>query len=156
TGLRVGIGTLRGLALAAGRPAVGVSTLAAMAGAMGAHGIRLAPILDAGRGEVYAAVYSGDDPPRLLGSEAVMPPSQLDAFLGAEPVLVFGPGVGRHRRSIEHSLAGGSRLIEWEAPLAAPAGRLALKLLDSGVLSHELPPTAVYIRRSDARLPGRA
>lgn len=62
TGVRVAIATLKGFALAAGKPIVGVSSLDALAldnkdrlppGCTG-----LAVITDAGRGELYAAFYS--------------------------------------------------------------------------------------------------
>ena len=153
TGLRIGIGTVRGLALAAGRPAAGVSTLAAMAAGLGAPRIRLAPVLDAGRGEVYAGLYSGEDPPRLLAREIVIKPRQLMFVLGDEPTLAFGSGVQRYRSELEDALGKGTRLLFWEAPLAAPAARLAGRLLEEGASFSDLPLSARYIRRSDARLP---
>jgi tRNA threonylcarbamoyladenosine biosynthesis protein TsaB len=62
TGLRVGLSAARGIALAAGKPAVGVTTLTAYAAAMvsesGQHPIISA--IDARHDQVYFQVVSGD------------------------------------------------------------------------------------------------
>src|SRR5579884_3647985 len=55
TGVRVGLAAAKGLADATGRPAVGISNLRALAG-FGSHPVR-ATLLDARRGQVYAALY---------------------------------------------------------------------------------------------------
>lgn len=69
TGVRVGLACVKGLAEAVGRPAVAVSNLQAIA-SMGAAPLRAA-VLDARRGEVYAAVY--DAASRLVAPEVVAP-----------------------------------------------------------------------------------
>src|SRR3954468_11799362 len=64
TGVRVGLATARGLALALGLPVAGVSTLDALAaGAPGAM-----PVVDARRGEVFV----------LEREPRVLPPDQLE------------------------------------------------------------------------------
>jgi tRNA threonylcarbamoyladenosine biosynthesis protein TsaB len=55
TGLRVGLATVKGLALGAGVPLYGVSSLGLLAVAVGPG--HTATLLDARRGEVYAACY---------------------------------------------------------------------------------------------------
>ena len=55
TGLRIGIATARALATAAGLPLRRVSSLAALAEGID-HLVRL-PLIDARRGEVFAALY---------------------------------------------------------------------------------------------------
>jgi len=154
TGLRIGIGTVRGLAMAAGRPAAGVSTLRAMATALGAASERLAPILDAGRGEVYAGLYSGGDLPEPLREDAVVKPAGLPEFLGPGPVMAFGSGAERYAGLLRERLGTGARILPWRVPLAAGAGQLACRLVASGHAVSDLPLSARYIRRSDARLPG--
>ncbi len=67
TGLRVGIATAKGLAFGMEGCVVGVSTLAALARSAppgSAGDTTVVPMLDARRGEVYAAAYSG---PGLAG-----------------------------------------------------------------------------------------
>lgn len=84
TGVRVGLATARGLALALGVPVAGVSTLDALAaGAPGA-----VPVVDARRGEVF--VLLGE--PRVVAPEALQP----------EPGTVYvGSGAVRYRSLLE-------------------------------------------------------
>jgi tRNA threonylcarbamoyladenosine biosynthesis protein TsaB len=155
TGLRVGLGTVRGLSVATGCPAVGVSPLGAMAAALGGAGLPLMPVLEAGRGQVYAALYSGDDPPELLSGEVVTVPEDLDRLLVPGPVLVFGPATHRLRTALASPPAGSARILSWQGALAGAAGRLATRLIERGASLADLPLEARYIRSSDARLPGR-
>ncbi len=58
TGIRIGVSTVKTMAYAAGRPAIGVSTLAALAlPYSGLPGLVVCPLLDARNGRVYAAAY---------------------------------------------------------------------------------------------------
>jgi len=154
TGLRIGLGTVHGMSVAAGRPAVGVSTLRAMAGVLGGPGGRIAPSLDAGRGEIYVGLYHGEYPPEPLEPEAVMKPGELPRYLGREPVLVLGPGLEVCGREPGAALPETARPLAWQGSLAGAAARLALRLLERGVPAGEMPLAANYVRRSDARLPG--
>lgn len=57
TGVRIGLSTVKGLAYGTGMPAVGISTLQAIAARVsGFEGI-VCPILDARKSEVYASVF---------------------------------------------------------------------------------------------------
>ncbi|WP_217575130.1 tRNA (adenosine(37)-N6)-threonylcarbamoyltransferase complex dimerization subunit type 1 TsaB [Mesorhizobium sp. GbtcB19] len=89
TGLRVGVSTARGLALALKIPAIGVTTLEALAaeGAYAFPGRAVLAALDAGREEIHAALYDGAlvetyGPSVTTLSEAV------SMAIGAEAVLV--------------------------------------------------------------------
>src|SRR5688572_22436628 len=55
TGLRIGIATMQGLALGNGKPLAGVSALDAIHDAVGASDI--SAWMDAGRGQVFSAIY---------------------------------------------------------------------------------------------------
>jgi len=84
TGVRVGLATARGLALALGVPVAGVSTLDALAaGAPGA-----VPVVDARRGEIFV----------LQGEPRVLAPAELDLGPGTTCV---GSGAVRYRSLLE-------------------------------------------------------
>lgn len=59
TGIRVGLSAVKAFAEVHQRPLVGVSSLRALAAAAGAEAGLRAPLLDARRGELFAAVYDG-------------------------------------------------------------------------------------------------
>jgi tRNA threonylcarbamoyladenosine biosynthesis protein TsaB len=85
TGVRIGLATARGLALALGIEAAGVSTLDALAaGAPGA-----VPVIDARRREVFALVH---------GHARVLAPYALDLPRGT---LCVGDGAVRYRAVLE-------------------------------------------------------
>jgi tRNA threonylcarbamoyl adenosine modification protein YeaZ len=60
-GLRVGLSTVKGLAFSLNAPVVGVSTLEAEAFQQTKHGFPVCAVLNAGRGEVAAAIYQEVD-----------------------------------------------------------------------------------------------
>jgi len=90
TGLRVGLATAKGLALARNLPLVGVSSLAAMAWQMrGSLSGVVCPMLDARRDEVYAGFYRATrDRVEVLEPDFVASPAEL-----AERLLSRGEGV---------------------------------------------------------------
>lgn len=73
TGIRIGISTVKGLAWAAEKPCVGVSTLAAMAWNGTAAGGLICAVMDARRSEVYNALFTIRDgrPVRLCPDRAL-------------------------------------------------------------------------------------
>ena len=73
TGIRIGIATVKGLAWAADKPCIGVSTLAAMAWNGVAAGGLICAVMDARRSEVYNALFHIEDgrPVRLCPDRAI-------------------------------------------------------------------------------------
>ena len=149
TGIRVGLGLMSGLALAASRPCVGVGSLPAMAEAIGPAVADRVPLLDAGRGEVYGARFDpAESPPRVLRSPWVGDPA-----LAVEPgvdIVVFGNGAMKNAARLTD--AGYQRPIG-RAPtsVAAGAGRIALLMLSAGtVVPGDIAP--LYVRPADAEV----
>ncbi len=60
-GLRVGVGTAKGLAFALDIPLVGIGTLEAEAFPHAETGLPICPVQDAGRGEIATALYQVED-----------------------------------------------------------------------------------------------
>jgi len=96
TGLRIGLGTLKGFVLATGKPAVGVSSLAALAMNADLPSPLICPLMDAGRGQIYSAYfrYMRNGRIRRLTSDRVACPHQIveevkegTTFIGEGAVL---------------------------------------------------------------------
>ncbi|MDQ2623506.1 MAG: tRNA (adenosine(37)-N6)-threonylcarbamoyltransferase complex dimerization subunit type 1 TsaB [Actinomycetota bacterium] len=110
TGIRIGIATAGGLSLSTGVPAVGVSTLAALAMTIsresGADG-PVMPVLDARRGEVFAGLYNHAG--RELEPPFVGSPDDLAARIREfaarlpRPPLVGGPGAVRFAGELDRA-----------------------------------------------------
>lgn len=61
TGLRIGIATAKGFCMSRGKPAIGVTTLEALAWRFRRVSNRVAPMIDARRQQIYGALYQGDE-----------------------------------------------------------------------------------------------
>lgn len=153
TGLRIGISTVKGLAMAINAPVIGVSSLAALAFPFSGYGGRVIAMVDARRGEVYYAGYENGVPVRDKGlSEQVGPPENLRPFL-SETTLLVGSGAVLYR----DLLVGWCSLVRFAQDdmnviRACAVGRLAMDpnhcqaAVEPGFL---LP---AYIRPSDAQV----
>jgi tRNA threonylcarbamoyladenosine biosynthesis protein TsaB len=104
TGLRIGVSTARALAAARDLPIVGVSTLRSLA-----HGAAAAAVLDARRGEAFAAGWSAGrvaDPAAvpLLAPCALSPARLAETLPAAAPGwLAVGEGAVEFRAVLERS-----------------------------------------------------
>ncbi len=152
-GLRIGLAAARGLALAAGVPIAGVSTLEAIA-----HGIRrevrgdrpVAAMLDARRGAVYLQVFGADltplDPPRALAlaaAFAALPTGPLVIAGDGAAAMVAGMGPGR-----------GDLVVAESRPDAAIVAEMcARRFARPGTALPRRPPSPLYLGPSGARLP---
>jgi tRNA threonylcarbamoyladenosine biosynthesis protein TsaB len=156
TSLRIGLATVKGLAFGTGRPVAPVSTLEAMAlgPALAAdRELAVVPMLDARKGEVYAAAYTrqGEGLVRRL-EEGVYAPAELAQAL-AGPCRLVGEGaalLGEELLALcgpEVELAAGA-----SEPLAEAVGRLGARRLacGEGLDAAELVPR--YLRRAQAEV----
>jgi len=100
TGLRIGVATARALAQAAGAELCAVSTLRALAVGSGHDGPVLA-VIDARRGEAFAAAWDGDE--ALAGPVAVAPAALGDLVDHGRPRswLAVGDGALAFRSELE-------------------------------------------------------
>lgn len=153
TGLRVGIATMQGLALAGDRPLVGVSVLDALAhlaASANVTGARVATWVDAWRGEVYAALFDGV---REMESVSVELPTAVLARLRDGVTRFIGDGAAVHGTIIRDTLGAQAEFAPaLEPPLAGVIGRLARAEIVAG--RHPGPDEIqpLYVRRPDAEL----
>jgi len=151
TGLRIGVSTAKGLALALGLPIAAVPTLDAMAATVPWAALPVCPVLQARRGEVYASRYRRDgEGLRREWEYLALSPGELSGRLG-EPTLLVGDGAtGVDSPHARHLPA--PRRVPSPACVAV-LGRERLRLGDS-VGAAELAP--LYLRPSQAELRRRA
>jgi tRNA threonylcarbamoyladenosine biosynthesis protein TsaB len=170
TGLRIGLASIKSFAVSSGRRCVGVPTLAAIAHAAGtsAHTVALLP---AGRGEVFAQVFSVDgDGVRPLDNPAHLSPAAvLEKYSTTEKLVWAGEGAHSYSRAIgERAKATG---LGWTEPgsrsdseamgwMLAPrcdelAGSIAALAHDEYRAGRTTSPDelrAIYVRPSDAEI----
>jgi tRNA threonylcarbamoyladenosine biosynthesis protein TsaB len=153
TGLRVGIATMQGLALALRRPLVGISVLDALVrSAAGASrpGTRVATWVDAWRGEVYAALFAGLE---LVEGASVELPDRILGRLRGTRTLFIGDGAAVHRDAIGHTMPSEGELAPvLEPPLAGVIGRMARAAVEAGHRPGPADIQPLYVRRPDPEL----
>lgn len=155
TGVRIGIATVKGLALATGKPIVGVSTLAALAMNLSFSKRLICPLMDARKNQVYAGLYR-------IG-EGGLPESVVADYLGDieavlkklshEDVDFIGDGAVRHRNNIRAELpeAAISNLKKINNPSASSLGIVAIgRYKQNGVVDDPLSLLPTYLRLSEA------
>jgi len=156
TGVRVGIATVKGLALATGKPAVGFSTLAMLAMNLPFSSAQVAPMFDARKNEVYAGLYRSLALPEPLCADAVVAPEQFLASID-RPTLFVGEGALRYRDLILSTLGELALFPPWHAnlPRAGAGAVIALQ----AALNGDFIPLALlnptYLRASEAELAKR-
>jgi tRNA threonylcarbamoyladenosine biosynthesis protein TsaB len=152
TGLRIGLATALGLGQALAVPVTGASSLEALALGLAVHapeGALVAPVLDARRRELFAALYRAADGglEEIIAPLAVAPAALAARLAEAgEPVWVGGEGVA----------AGGDALVSPAVrlvPPGAPAHRVAAAALVRRVrVGAAVPARPVYARLPDAEV----
>lgn len=154
TGLRIGLATAKGLAAAAGKPLVGISTLDALASKCITDKLVCA-VLDARKKEVYTAFYRCNDDGLVerVSDLAVLQPEGLAALV-TEPVVMVGDGALNYKEVFRAVL--GEKVMIVPAPLHEPSasslGFLAGEKLIKGDVLDLAEGVPVYIRCSDAEL----
>jgi tRNA threonylcarbamoyladenosine biosynthesis protein TsaB len=157
TSLRIGLATLKGLAFGHDLPAVGVSTLEAMAsgaldGARASSGDAVLALLDARRGEAYAGAWQwGGARPSQTLAEGLYAPAELAADLSRRICLVC-PEPAAWRADFEAAGLEIGSVVEGPAarPRADRVGVLALAALDRGEGRPAEALSARYLRRAEA------
>ncbi len=155
TGLRIGIGTVKGLAVATGRPVVGVSTLEALAFNGIQADLLLCPMMDAQRDQVYTALYRPEPGFCLqrVGEERLV---ELAAFLPTidERALFLGDGAIKYRQRIQEMLPGRSLFAapHLHAVRASAVGLLGMDQYERGEVLDLLTFAPQYLRLSEAEV----
>jgi tRNA threonylcarbamoyl adenosine modification protein YeaZ len=153
TGLRIGVATARGLALAGGARLGGVPSLTALALALavspeGVAAERFVPLIDARRREVFAACYErGAGGVRACTPLAAVPSADLEAYLEQFPgAVVGGDGAVLYAERMPRSAVVAGAVV-------APTAAMVLRAWLAGAGDRREGPAAVlpvYGREPDA------
>jgi len=162
TGVRIGLSTVKGIALAGNQPIIGVSSLEAIALSTECDGL-IASLVDARRGELFAALYRvsvGSDGWPLAEpvlEEWVGPAraviDRISQTAAASVVHVAGNGIPPYRDLIEEAL--NATILPETAWAPSPfwmcrIGHMRYQFKGADDLAAVEP---VYLREPDARLP---
>ncbi|MDR0576438.1 MAG: tRNA (adenosine(37)-N6)-threonylcarbamoyltransferase complex dimerization subunit type 1 TsaB [Candidatus Accumulibacter sp.] len=145
TGLRVACGVAQGLAVALGKPLLGVGTLEAMA--LAAGGERVIVALDARMGEVYHGLFTDG---LLRGGIGVCPPERVP-LPAPDGWLACGDGFAKYP-ALRERLAGA--VVGWREDILPDAGfvaRLAGPRLERGEHIDPAMAAPLYVRDKVAR-----
>lgn len=156
TGLRIGVATVKGLALALGLPVAPVPTLDALAWTLPFADAPVCPLLDARKGEVYLSLYrwTGTAMKREWDYLA-LPPAEAARRLPLS-VIVLGDGVAPCRPHLAQR-GDGIRVAPPAHRMPSPAAVAqlghAVLVAGAGVSAEAIAP--LYLRPSEAELKAR-
>ena len=155
TGVRIGLATARGLALASGRPVVGVTNFEAVAAAVpAAAGRSLLVALETKREDLYVQSFGrgpDDGPWRPSAPAASLRAQDLADYADWRPSLLAGDAVARLERDFR--IPAG-----WDAELSAKVREADAAVVARLVAGRPIPdnpgaPAPVYLRAPDVSLP---
>lgn len=106
TGLRIGLSAAKGMCYALQIPLIAVGTLQMMAFAARQEPVDLlAPLIDARRQEVFAALYNKNLNPVMAPQALIVQQNSFDAYLPENRILFFGNGSTKVQQIIKHKNA---------------------------------------------------
>jgi tRNA threonylcarbamoyladenosine biosynthesis protein TsaB len=154
TGLRIGIGTVKGLCMAAPKPIIGVSTLEVLSYPVSGHSSLICPLLDARKKEVYTSFFKyKNNKLTRLSEDMVISPLELLKKIDEKTVFI-GEGAEVYRNLISEKLNDLAVFLpkSFNQPRGVSVAEVGMMKYKEGELLslHDLKPA--YIRRSEAEI----
>lgn len=154
TGIRIGIATVKGFALSLNKPVISVSTLEGLAYNISAFDGLICSILNANHHNVYAALYTFDGTPKMMGDYFT---DSIESLIEAikkhsEKVLFVGDGAIAYQEMLQKELKEQAVFVPHHCneQSAVSIARVALHKLQN----HELETVdglhPLYLRKSQA------
>jgi tRNA threonylcarbamoyladenosine biosynthesis protein TsaB len=149
SGTRVGLATIKGMALALAKPVAGISSLDILAWQALKDGEWGAPVIDARRGEIYTAFYrKSEEKVMLVAGPMLIKVEEFsqNARKVSDKLILCGDPV------LDHLVESIPNLVRSPvaAPSAAACSLLAYERIRQGNADDLHLLTPLYIRRSDA------
>lgn len=159
TGLRIGVVTIKSIAMAVSKPCVAVPTLDALAYNVHEFDGIICPLIDARNDQVFTAIYEGAPMPKRLSDymakSVVELALDLKQLACGKPVLLVGDGAEKHVSYLTEQLAGvavSCALAPLEKRLAdsASVAFVAAHLAGQGQVTDCDALVPEYLRKSSA------
>jgi len=153
TGLRVGLATARGIAMASRKPLIGVTTLEAIAHAVRGEVVDkdtvIAAVFDARRDEIYLQCFAGDRSALTQPSLVTLDTCNEHVPSSNGPIICVGTGAAL----LVERLGGAGRgaVVAQAAPL--PDARCVAEIAAARGVTEDSLPGPLYLRAPDAKLP---
>jgi tRNA threonylcarbamoyladenosine biosynthesis protein TsaB len=150
TGIRIGLAAARGMALAAGKPCLGVTTLDVLARAARASGQQgdLLVAIDTKRGDFYAQAFRGTGE---TSDPQVAAEVDLASLAAPGPVTVIGDGADPAVAALKRR--GIAAIVGSISPLPDPGLIAALAAERQAAQQAALPPAPLYLRNASTTTP---
>jgi tRNA threonylcarbamoyladenosine biosynthesis protein TsaB len=154
TGLRIGLSTVKGIAMGLGKPAVGVSALEGLARQLPGVSGSIHALIDARKGQVYRGMFrwEGDRltelaEPSVLGPEAAAAELRPGSILVGDGARLYGEAMTRWTGSPFRVAPSGVHTLR-----ASTAARMAREKMAAGAPCDPAGLLPQYLRPSDAEL----
>ncbi len=146
-GLRVGVGTAKGLAFALGKPLVGIGTLEVEAFQHALSGLPICPLQDAARGELATALYQlREGEWRQLIKEHITTVDELWPKI-ADRTLFCGRIPPHVAQELQERLEERALILKSTLRRAGSLAELGWRRLDKGEIDHPTTLQPLYLRR---------
>ncbi len=155
TGLRIGLSTAKGLAMAAGIELLGVPTLDGLASQLAFAPKLICPVLDARKNQIYTALYrtQPDTTIEKISDYLVISPEELAQKI-TEPTIFVGEGLMVYGDFLRERLGELAHFAPGETffARAAAIGMLAITKWHRREFLPLADAAPIYVRASDAEL----
>jgi tRNA threonylcarbamoyl adenosine modification protein YeaZ len=146
-GLRAGISTAKGLAFSLGVPIIGISSLEVVAYGHAETGLPICPILNAGRGEIAAAIYQRNDNKwRQVVAEHITTLGALCSGINTRTIFC-GEFIPQVASELKKRLKKRAVIAATDPPRARLLAELGKQRLDAGDYDNPATLQPLYLRR---------
>jgi len=152
TGLRVGLATARGLAVAAGKPLIGVTTLEAIAWPVrqeAKDGAAIIATFDARRNEAYLQCFAASG--ASITEPALVSLDEVAAHVPDQALICVGTGSAL----VRDRLTAHAHNIGLSSAAALPDARVVAEIAADRPVDPDRLPGPLYLRAPDAKLPAK-
>lgn len=156
TGIRVGLATAQGLALAYNKPLIGCNAFEALVALVPHWQGLLCPVINARKGEVYAALYRRDGEQIHEEHAGIVVAPEVLCTLVQERTLFLGSGVDVYGGTFATCLGERAVCVNThmaEPGLAAAVAQVGYRCFHTDGAESFSVPQPLYVRSADARMP---